>query len=90
MLICNLAIPLSAYNPNSDTNYSKWPFLWIVLNFYQAAHISLIQNESYQQGPEKNESGLNKVLRKWKIMMNTTGTIKTLKSSFTNAMDLYT
>ena len=28
--------------------------MWaIILNFYQATHVSLIQNESYQQSPEK-------------------------------------
>ena len=25
----------------------------LILNFYRATHVSLIQNESYQQGPEK-------------------------------------
>ena len=41
--------------------------LRIILNFYQATNISLIQNKSYQQRAEKNESGINKVLRNWKI-----------------------
>ena len=27
-----------------------------VLNFHQATHVSLIQNESYQQSPEKTEN----------------------------------
>ena len=43
----------------------KWPLLRINLNFYQATHVSLIKNEIDQQSPEKNESGISKVLRKW-------------------------
>ena len=39
MLIFN-HIPLSTYNLDSDTNYSQWPFLRIILNFYQGTHIS--------------------------------------------------
>ena len=35
------------YNLNSHTSYSQWPFLRIILDFYQATHISLIQNDSY-------------------------------------------
>ena len=45
-------------------NYSQWPFLRVILVFYQATNISLIQNKSYQESAEKNESGINKVLRK--------------------------
>ena len=70
MLILNLRSSITAYNLNSDTNYSKRPFLIVILVFYQATNISLIQNKSYQQMDEKNENGINKVLRKWKIMVN--------------------
>ena len=28
----------------------------IILNFYQVSHVSLIENESYQQSAEKNDS----------------------------------
>ena len=31
-------------------------FLKNYFDFYQATHVSLIQNESYQQSPEKNEN----------------------------------
>ena len=48
----------------SDTNYSQWPFLIIILSFYEATNISLTQNESYQQSAEKDEIGINKVLIK--------------------------
>ena len=64
MLILNLRSSITAYNLNSDTNYSKRPFLIVILVFYQATNISLIQNKSYQQMDEKNENGINKVLRK--------------------------
>ena len=40
------------------------PFLRIILNFYQAKNIYLIQNKSYQKSAAKNEVGINKVLRK--------------------------
>ena len=73
-------IAVSADNLNSDTNYSQWPFLRIILNLHQTTHISLIQKESYQQSSEKNESSINKVLRKWKIMAKTRGNINTLVS----------
>ena len=39
----------------------------MVLNFYQVTNIYLIQNKSYQQSAEKNDSGVNKVLRNLKI-----------------------
>ena len=55
-------------------------FLRIILNFYQGNHIALIQNESYQQSPEKNESSINKVLREWKKMVSTRDSINTLVS----------
>ena len=50
----------------------------IILNFYQATHVSLIQNESYQQSPEKmkNSDEHERLL--------------SLLSSFINAIDLYT
>ena len=32
--------------------------MWaIILNFHQATHVSPIQNESYQQSPEKTKIG---------------------------------
>ena len=40
--------------------------------------ISPIQNDSYQQSPEKNVSSINKVLRKLKITVNTRDKINTL------------
>ena len=64
MLIFNLTCSLSAYNLNSDTNNSHWPFLRIILNFCQANNTFFIQTESYQQSAEKNGSGIKKVLRK--------------------------
>ena len=30
--------------------------LAIILNFHRATHVSLIQNESYQQSPEKTKN----------------------------------
>ena len=50
MLIFNLthSFTLFLYNLNSDTNYLQWHFLRIILNFYQATHISLTQTDSYQ------------------------------------------
>ena len=80
MLIFNLTCSLSAYNLNSDTNNLHWPFLRIILNFCQANNTFFIQTESYQQSAEKNGSGIKKVLRKWKIMVNTRGNINTLVS----------
>ena len=77
MLIFNLTNSLIRYNLSSDTNYTEWPFLRIILNFYKATHTSLIQSESYQQSPEKNDSGINKVLMKWKSMVNTRDNINT-------------
>ena len=52
--------------------------MWaIVLNFYQATHVSLIQNESYQQSREKmKNNGEHK--RPYQHF--------SLLSSFTNAM----
>ena len=48
------------------------------LNFYQVTNISLIKNESYQESTDKNGSGINKVLRKWKMTVNTKENINTL------------
>ena len=62
----------------SDTNYSQWPFLIIILSFYEATNISLTQNESYQQSAEKDEIGINKVLIKWKIILSKGNNINTL------------
>ena len=32
-------------------------FMWaIILNFHQATHVSFLQNESYQQSPEKTKN----------------------------------
>ena len=56
MLIFSLTHSLISLKSNSDTNYLQWPFLKIILNFYQETHVSVIQNKSYQQRPEKNEN----------------------------------
>ena len=56
MLIFSLTHSLISLKSNSDTNYLQWPFLKIILNFYQETHVSVIQNKSYQQSPEKNEN----------------------------------
>ena len=57
-------------------------FMWpIILNFDRATHVSLIQNESYQQSPEKTKkNGENE--RQYYYF--------SLLSSFTNAIDIYT
>ena len=53
-------------------------FMWAdVLNFHRTTHVSLIQNESQQKSPEQNDSDINKVLRKQKIMVNTRDNINT-------------
>ena len=43
---------LHEMNPNLKKIY-VWP---IILNFDQATHVYLIQNESYQQSPEKTKN----------------------------------
>ena len=36
--------------------YRLYIYLAIILNFASATHVSLIQNESYQQSPEKTKN----------------------------------
>ena len=63
----------------------------ILLNFYQASHVSLIANEIYQQSAEKNDSYQQSPEK----MKNNSEHKRqyehfSLLSSFTNAIDLYT
>ena len=43
------------FDSNFDTNYSQWPPLKIILNFYEATRIFLIQNESWENSWENEK-----------------------------------
>ena len=61
------------------------------MNFYQATHVFLIHNESYQQIPEKNESYqlIHEIIENKREHKRYRYSYFTLLRSFTNAISLY-